>query len=405
MSLERTYEGLRVLDLSENIAGPLACMILADLGADVVKIERPSTGEATRGLPPRWQAADGDESTVFLTVNRNKRSVALDIASPEGRGAVLRIAAGFDVVVESFRPGVAERLGLAFDDFARTSPRVVYCSVSAFGEGPLGHDRPGYDAIVQAFSGIMEMTGDPDGLPARAAPSIVDISTGLWATTSIQAALARRPTERGAQRLEATLVDSAFFLMCHQVMGYLGTGAFPGRLGSAAPSTAPYQAFRTADRPIMVAAATDRLFERLCVAIDLPDVLTDPRFRSVQDRVDVRDLLTAVIEERLGTASSEHWLTRIGAAGVPCGPVNDLAAALAHPVTAERHLVREVASARFAEFRQLRLPIDTAGECAMREPPALGQDTAAVLTEAGLTPDEIDALLPRPIPEATVTPR
>jgi crotonobetainyl-CoA:carnitine CoA-transferase CaiB-like acyl-CoA transferase len=314
---------------------------------------------------------------------------------------VLRIAAGFDVVVESFRPGVAERLGLAFDDIARVSPRVVYCSVSAFGEGPLGHDRPGYDAIVQAFSGIMEMTGDPDGLPARAAPSVVDISTGLWATTSIQAALARRPAERGAQRLEATLVDSAFFLLCHQVMGYLGTGEFPGRLGSAAPSTAPYQAFRTADRPIMIAAATDRLFERLCLALELPDVLTDPRVRSVQDRVGARDLLTDLIEERLVTASSEHWLIRIGAAGVPCGPVNDLAAALAHPVTAERRLVREVASERFSGFRQLRLPIDTAGECVMREPPALGQDTAAVLAEAGLTPDEIDALLP----EATVTPR
>jgi crotonobetainyl-CoA:carnitine CoA-transferase CaiB-like acyl-CoA transferase len=405
MSLERTYEGLRVLDLSENIAGPLACMILADLGADVVKIERQSIGEATRSLPPRWRTLDGDESTVFLTVNRNKRSVALDIASPAGRDAVLRIAAGFDVVVESFRPGVAERLGLAFDDFAQISTQVVYCSVSAFGEGPLGHDRPGYDAIVQAFSGIMEMTGDPDGLPARAAPSIVDISTGLWATTSIQAALARRPAERRAQRLEATLVDSAFFLMCHQVMGYLGTGDFPGRLGSAAPSTAPYQAFRTADRPIMVAAATDRLFERLCLALDLPEVLTDPRFRSVQDRVGLRDLLTDLIEERLVTASSEHWLAQIGAAGVPCGPVNDLAAALAHPVTAERRMVREVASERFPGFRQLRLPIDTAGECAMREPPALGQHTAAVLAEAGLTPDEIDVLIPRPIPEAAVNPR
>ncbi|MFC4944179.1 CaiB/BaiF CoA transferase family protein [Pseudonocardia sp. GCM10023141] len=405
MSLERTYTDLRVLDLSENIAGPLACMILADLGADVVKIERPATGEATRSLPPRWPAADGDESTVFLTVNRNKRSVALDIASPAGRDAVLRIAAGFDVVVESFRPGVAERLGLGFADFARTSPRVVHCSVSAFGEGPLGHDRPGYDAIVQAFSGIMEMTGDPDGLPARAAPSIVDISTGLWATTSIQAALARRATEQGAQRLEATLVDSAFFLMCHQVMGYLGTGEFPGRLGSAAPSTAPYQAFRTADRPIMIAAATDRLFERLCMVLELPDVLTDPRFRSVQARVAARDPLTELIEERLGTAPSTHWLARIQTVGVPCGPVNDLAAALAHPVTAERRMVRAVASERFSGFRQVRLPIDTAGECAMREPPALGQHTEAVLAEAGLTPSEIDALLPRPIPEATVTPR
>ena len=161
MSLEGTYRGLRVIDLSENIAGPLACMILGDLGADVIKIEPPGTGEATRALPPRW---DGD-STVFLTLNRNKRSAALDIRTAPGRDAVLRIARDADVVVESFRPGVADRLGLGFDDLSQASPRLVHCSVSAFGDGPLGHDRPGYDALIQAFTGIMEMTGDPDGEP------------------------------------------------------------------------------------------------------------------------------------------------------------------------------------------------------------------------------------------------
>ena len=402
MSLQRTYDGLRVLDLSENIAGPLACMILADLGADVVKIERPGTGEATRSLTPRWQG-DG-ESTVFLTVNRNKRSVALDIGSNAGRDAVLRIAADVDVVVESFRPGVADRLGLGFDDFARARPDVVHCSVSAFGQGPLGHDRPGYDAILQAFSGIMEMTGEEHGLPARAAPSIVDVSTGLWAITSIQAALARRDREQGAQRLEATLVDSAFFLMCHQVIGYLGTGSFPGRLGSAAPSTAPYQAFRTADGKIMIAGATDRLFERLCRTLDLPELAADPRYATVSDRVRERDVLTEAIEARLADAPSEHWLERIAAAGVPAGPVNDLADALGHPVTAERRLVRDVESVRHAGLQQLRLPIDTGGAVDMREPPALGEHTAAVLAQAGLTPDEIDAFLPR-ITEATVRTR
>ncbi|KLL12347.1 CaiB/BaiF CoA transferase family protein [Protofrankia coriariae] len=404
MTLDQTYRGLRVLDLSENIAGPLACLILADLGADVVKVERPGSGEATRSLPPRW----GPESTVFLTVNRNKRSVALDIGTPAGRDAVLRIAASTDVVVESFRPGVADRLGLGFDDFRRVSPRVVHCSISAFGEGPLGHDRPGYDAIVQAFTGIMEMTGDADGRPARAAPSVVDVSTGLWAITSIQAALARRTDGSEAQQLEITLVDSGFFLLCHQVMGFLGTGGFPGRLGSAAPSTAPYQAFRTADGAIMIAAATDRLFERLCTALDLPVLRDDPRFRTVADRVRARDALTAAIEERLGTAPSEHWLERISAAGVPAGPVNDLAAALAHPVTRERALVRDAEplgdALRTSGLRQLRLPIDTDGSCAMREPPALGQHTAEVLAEVGMPPDKILNLAPDSMTEATVSP-
>jgi crotonobetainyl-CoA:carnitine CoA-transferase CaiB-like acyl-CoA transferase len=405
MSLERTYEGMRVLDLSENIAGPLACLVLADLGADVVKVERPGSGEATRSLPPRW----GPESTVFLTVNRNKRSAALDITDPAGRDAVLRIAARSDVVVESFRPGVAERLGLGFDDLRRVSPRVVHCKVSAFGTGPLGQHRPGYDAIVQAFTGIMEMTGDADGQPVRAAPSIVDVSTGLWAITAIQAALARRDHEPGAQHLEATLVDSAFFLMGHQVMGYLGTGTFPGRLGSAAPSTAPYQAFRTADGAIMIAAATDRLFEKLCLALDLPDVLVDRRFRTVADRVRERDALTAAIEARLATGASEHWLTRVSAAGVPAGPVNDLASALAHPVTAERALIRDAEptsdALRIDGLKQIRLPIDTEGACAMREPPAVGQHTAELLAEAGLSPDEIHRLASHPKTEATVSPR
>jgi crotonobetainyl-CoA:carnitine CoA-transferase CaiB-like acyl-CoA transferase len=405
MTLEHTHDGLRVLDLSENIAGPLACLVLADLGADVVKVERPDTGEATRGLPPRW----GPESSVFLTVNRNKRSAAIDLTDPEGRDAVLALAARADVVVESFRPGAAERLGLGFEELRRVSPRVVHCSVSAFGEGPLGHSRPGYDAILQAFSGIMAMTGDADGEPARAAPSIVDISTGLWATIAIQAALARRPSEDGAQRLESTLVDSSFFLMCHQVMGYLGTGGFPGRIGSAAPRTAPYQAFRTGDGVIMIAAATDRLFEKLCLALELPDVLTDPRFRTVDDRVAGRDTLTAALERRLSTASSAHWLDRIADFGVPVGPVNDLGEALAHPVTQERALVRDAEpideALRVPGLRQLRLPIDTEGVCPMREPPAVGQHTVEVLTEAGLLPDQIARLAPGTTTEATVSSR
>jgi crotonobetainyl-CoA:carnitine CoA-transferase CaiB-like acyl-CoA transferase len=405
MNLEHTYRGLRVLDLSENIAGPLACLVLADLGADVVKVERPGTGEATRSLPPRW---DG-ESTVFLTVNRNKRSVAVDITDPAGRDAVLAVARDVDVVVESFRPGVAERLGLGFEDFVAVSPSLVHCSVSAFGSGPLGHDRPGYDAIVQAFTGIMEMTGEPDGAPVRAAPSIVDVSTGLWATTAIQAALARRAAGAGAQQVEATLVDSAFFLLCHQVIGYLGTGTFPGRLGSGAPSTAPYQAFRTADGEIMIAAATDRLFEKTCRALDLTALLEDPRFRTVPDRVRERLTLTAVIEARLATAPSAVWLERVSAAGVPAGPVQDLAEALAHPVTQERGLVRDAeapdGSLRIAGLKQLRLPLDTSGVCPMREPPAVGQHTAEVLAEAGLSPDAIARLVPARNTEATVSSR
>lgn len=396
VSLERTYRGLRVIDLSENIAGPLACMVLGDLGADVVKIERPGTGEATRSLPPRWHG----ESTVFLSMNRNKRSVAVDVRSAAGQDAVLRIARNADVVVESFRPGVADRLGLGFDDFRAVSPGVVHCSVSAFGERPLGHDRPGYDALIQAFTGIMAMTGEPDGQPSRAAPSIVDVSTGLWATVSIMAALARRTPDH-AEQLRVSLVDSGFFLMAHQIMGYLGSGTLPGRLGSAAPSTAPYEAFDTADGTIMVAAATDRLFARLCDALGLDELAADARFGTVADRVRNRAALSELIEARLRTGTSDAWLDRIAAAGVPAGPVNDLAAALAHPVTAERRVVRDALAGRIPGLKQVRLPIDEDGHCHMTQPPALGTHTEEVLAEAGLTTTEIRHLLASQVMERT----
>lgn len=387
-----------MIDLSENIAGPLACMILGDLGADVVKIERPGSGDATRLLPP---FADGG-STVFSTFNRSKRSAVIDIRVPAGRDAALRVARDADVVVESFRPGVADRLGLGFGDLSGVSPRLVHCSVSAFGDRPLGHDRPGYDALVQAFTGIMEMTGDPAGQPSRAAPSLVDISTGLWAAIGIMAALARRPAERGPQRVESTLVDAGFFLMCHQIMGYLAAGTFPGRLGSAAPSTAPYQAFRTADGTIMIAAATDRLFQRLVTALDMPELAADERFRTVAARVTARSELAALIEAPLRAKDSAYWLARIADAGVPVGPVNDLAAALAHPLTAERGIVRHAGAGNTPDNApggppgtgrdQIRLPIDADGDCATGQPPALGAHTAQVLAKAGFSAAEIAAL-------------
>jgi crotonobetainyl-CoA:carnitine CoA-transferase CaiB-like acyl-CoA transferase len=385
-----TYAGLRVLDLSENIAGPLACMILADLGADVIKVERPGVGEATRSLPPTWALPDGSaEATVFLGFNRNKRSLAVDIRRPEARDAVLRIGGTCDVVVESFRPGVAARLGLDYDGFAAGNDRLVHCSVSAFGTGPIGHDRAGYDALIQAFTGILEATGEADGGPCRAAPSIIDMTTGMWAALSIQAALRRRETEPGPQRLEATLVDTGLFLMSHQIMGYLGSGSFPGRLGAAAPSAAPYNVWATADRPIMIATSTDRLYRTLCEVLGAPELADDDRFRTTADRLSRRDELDALIAERLLTRSGQDWLEALWAAGVPAGPVHELDAALADPLTKERALLAPAEAGRIPDLQQLHLPMDGGREAPLRQPPAVGEHTGAVLAEAGFSPEEI----------------
>lgn len=394
MRFHETYAGVRVLDLSENIAGPLACLILADMGADVVKIERPVYGDATRSLPPYW----GDEATVFQTVNRNKRSAAIDLKSPAGRDAVLRLAASADVVVESFRPGVASRLGLGFEELTRANPALVHVSVNAFGAGPLGHDRPGYDALVQAFTGIMEMTGEPDGGPVRAAPSVIDISTGLWAALSIQAALVRRDSSGEAQRIEATLIDTGLFLMCHQIIGYLGTGTFPPRLGSAAPSAAPYQIFSTSDRPIMIATSTDRMFAALCQTLGLSELATDARFVTMDQRLANRDELAGLLQAVLSTQGSGAWLEAISAAGVPVGPVHDLGEALAHPLTQERKLIAPAAGGRIADLMQIHLPMDRERSAPRRQAPAVGEHTESVLAEAGFTPDEVAAVV-----QATMT--
>jgi crotonobetainyl-CoA:carnitine CoA-transferase CaiB-like acyl-CoA transferase len=359
-------------------------MILGDLGADVVKIEDPVAGDDTRSLAPM---VDG-ESTVFRSFNRSKRSVALDLRSDAGQAAALRIASQADVVVQNLRPGTVERLGLGFDAVSATNDRVIYCSISAFGPGKLGGTLPGYDALVQAYAGIMASTGHPGddggGGPVRVSSSLVDISTGVWAALGILAALLRRPSLAGPQYVEPALLDTALMLMGHQVTSSLLSGEVPERLGSGSPSFAPYQAYRASDDWVFVAAGSNRLFAKLCDLLGCPELATDQRFAAPADRIAHREVLNKELQDRFQTAPVGEWAARLGAAGIPACPVHDLPHALASPVTAERGLLLN---------GFLRLPVDSPARPAFRTPPQLGQHTRGALSEFGLSATEIDDLL------------
>ena len=389
VSLAATYRGVRVLDLSTNIAGPFAAMVLGDLGAGVVKVERPPLGDDTRALPPRW----GEEATVFLAVNRSKRSLVLDIKTAEGRSALLRLVAGADVVIESFPPGLAEKLGLAFDDFRQAKPRVVVCSISAFGDGPIGAKLPGYDALVQAVSGLMSFTGHPDTPPVRLAPSVLDMSTGMWAAMGIMAALARKLAGSDAQHIKPSLIDSAFTLMGHQTLAYLATGELPQKLGSGAPSAVPYRVYEASDGSFMLATASDPQFTRLCKVFGIEELAKDSRFLDMQCRLAARDELDGLLSKHFKRESVATWLERLGKAGLSVGPLNDIRQALGMPVVEERKLfVQPEAMGWPGGMPLLRLPIDPEGEGVVMPPPKLGQHSAEVLREAGFDDDAIKTL-------------
>jgi len=326
-------------------------------------------------------------------VNRNKRSVVLDIKSDDGREALLKLAETADVVVESFPPGLGEKLGLSFEDFKARNPRILMCSISAFGDGPMGRTMPGYDALVQSVSGLMSFTGHPGAAPVRIAPSVLDLSTGMWGALGLMAALARRAACGGAEHVRPSLLDSAFALMNHQVLGFLATGEPPEKLGSGAPSATPYRVFEASDGNFMLATASDPQFVRLCKVMALDGLDCDARFSTMAARLQNRTELDAILAEKIAHEPVDVWLERLGGAGMSVGRVNDVRAALAMPVAEERGLFVEPDSIGWAGgIAQLRLPIDPAGSGVRRPPPRLGEHTAEVLAEAGYDAEGIARL-------------
>ena len=382
---------VRVLDVTTSLAGPYCTLVLGALGADVVKVEHPQRGDDTRTWgPPFWEG----ESAVFLAANASKRSLAVDLKHPDGLEAVRRVADRSDVVVQNLRPGLAERIGLGFEALSERNPRIVYCSIGAFGRrGPL-RDHPGYDPLMQAAGGIMSVTGEPGRGPVRAGVSVIDQGTGMWAAIGILAALRARDAGAGAQLVDTSLYETAVNWLPYQIAGYLGSGRVPRALGTALGIISPYQAFETADGWMMVAAGNDRQFASLCEAVDAPELAGDPRFATNPDRVGHRAELAAILAERLRAEPTDAWLERLAAAGVPAAPVQDLAQVVAHEQTAELGLLQPLPHPSVPGLELVGLPLSVADErVPHRSPsPALGEHTDAVLGDAGYGPEEIAAL-------------
>jgi crotonobetainyl-CoA:carnitine CoA-transferase CaiB-like acyl-CoA transferase len=311
-----------VLDFSRVLAGPFATMLLADLGATVTKVERPGTGDETRSWGPPYD--ETGEATYYLSVNRNKTSLALDLSDPADRARARELALAADVVVENFRPGVMDRLGLGADDLTAANPGLVYCSITGFGRGP-GAGLPGYDLLIQAVGGLMSITGDPGGEPQKVGVALVDVLAGLFATVGILAALRHRETTGQGQRVEVDLLSSLLAALVNQGSAFTAGGTVPARLGSRHPSIAPYELVACADRELALAVGNDRQFGSLCAVVGDPALAADPRFRSNMDRVRHRDDLREALERRLTKRPAADWAAELTAAGVPAGVVNDVA--------------------------------------------------------------------------------
>jgi crotonobetainyl-CoA:carnitine CoA-transferase CaiB-like acyl-CoA transferase len=384
-------EGIVVIDLTQNVAGPFCTQILGDMGADVIKVERPGRGDDARAwAPPYW----GDESSSFMAFNRNKRSVAIDLKRDGGLEILRRLVKRGDVFVQSLHAGAADALGLGYAGAVALNPRIVYCSVTAFGSrGPL-REYPGYDALMQAYGGLMSVNGHPGQEPARVGTSIVDMGTAMWAALGIVAALRQRDATQRAVEVTTALFETTLMWMSYHAMGYWGSGELPRPQGSSTAMIAPYQAFPSADGYVMIGAGSDALFAKLCAALGAEALVADDRFRDnpsrVRNRAALMDALSRLTRER----KSSDLVDALRAAGVPAAPVLTVDAVLDEPQTRASGMVVSARHPRLSDYRSVGLPIqwDQRRPEVRRVPPRLGEHSADVLTWLGYTLDDVRTL-------------
>ncbi len=388
--------GIRVLDLTRALSGPFCTMILADLGADVIKVEPTPKGEMIRG----WGPFHGGISAYYLSTNRNKRNLALNFRSAEGLRLLAELAGKSDVLVENFKPGTMEAMGLEFERLSAANRRLIYAGITGFGRsGPAGQ-WPGFDQIAQGYSGLMSITGMPDTGPTRVGVAIGDLTAGMWAAIGILSALVARAATGYGQRVDTSLLASLVGLLSVQGQRYLSLNDVPGPTGNTHPVIAPYGVFQTADGPLNIASATENMWLKLCDLLGLQHLESDPRFADNAQRMKHRYELKELIEQGLKTRSRREWTEKMLEAGIPAGPINDLEDVFSDPQVLHCKLVEEVTHPVLGALKQLALPISMEslqGRSVRSAPPLLGQHTRAVLADYGRTPDEIETLLRRGI--------
>ena len=386
--------GLRVLDLTRVLAGPTCTQMLGDLGAEVIKIERPEAGDDTRGFAPPF-VPNTKESAYFVGVNRNKKSVTLDIAIPEGQAIIHKLLEHCDILVENFKVGALAKYGLGYEQLAKTHPRLIYCSITGFGQtGPYA-PRPGYDALIQAMGGVMSLTGEPNGSPQKVGVPVADLFAGLYGCIGILAAVNHRNSTGQGQQIDIGMLDTHVAWLANQGMNYLATGENPPRLGNQHPNIAPYQEFPTKDGYIILAVGNDPTFERFCKAFGQEALLADPRFATNPIRVQNRQLVTDTLTPVMKSKTTAEWIDALEALKIGCGPINTLEQVFADPHVQAREMVVDMAHGSGEKVKVIANPVKlSATPPSYRSaPPVLGEHTNAVLTDVlKMSAGEIAAL-------------